>query len=323
MRLSREEFDACAGSGAGLQSQADPCDCAADAFDRHFTSGDGEGLACNLVLTELVEFPGRFLDQPFSVYAQFPGERIGSGPAFGLSGIVAVPHFFPGDHDIAPVGHVQALGRIEVEAVVEFADLGEVEAAGLKVQFAQKVEPGVDVLVKVVHLGQVLGTGEDDLLAVEHQIVRAFIDAVEVVEVLFELRLPVEQMSHIFPFHQVAAPAQNEVSETGVHRLYAKDIVQGRRLAFVADSGMVHLVHLGVSERGRGSVLVPFFGALIEFFLARIQIDYARAGDEVVPIVLLEETGIPEIQRGNFFAEHVCGQNGIGFIFGKSNSAIF
>ena len=51
MCLSREEFDTGAGSSAGLQSQADPCDCAADAFDRYFTSGDGEGLACNLVLT--------------------------------------------------------------------------------------------------------------------------------------------------------------------------------------------------------------------------------------------------------------------------------
>ena len=141
MRLSREEFDACAGSGAGLQSQADPCDCAADALDGYFTVGDGEGLAGDPVLAELVEFPGRFLDQPFSVYAQFSGERIGPCPAFLLCGIVAVPHFFPGDHDIAAVGHMQALGRIEVETVVEFADLGEVEAACLKVQITKKVEP--------------------------------------------------------------------------------------------------------------------------------------------------------------------------------------
>ena len=100
----------------------------------------------------------------------------------------------------------------------------------------------------VVHLRQVLGAGKYDFLSVDHQIVRTFIDAVQVVEVLFELRLPVKQMSHIFPLHQVAAPAQNEVSETGIHRFYAEDIVQGRRLAFVADAGVVHRVRLNVTE---------------------------------------------------------------------------
>ena len=69
-------------------------------------------------------------------------------------------------------------------------------------------------------------------------------------------------------------------------------------------------------------MLVPFRGALIELFLARIQIDHARACDEVVPAVLFKEAGIPEIQRGHFFAEHVSGQDGVGLFFGKSHSAI-
>jgi hypothetical protein len=100
----------------------------------------------------------------------------------------------------------------------------------------------------VVHLRQVLGAGKYDFLSVDHQIVRTFIDAVKVIEVIFKLRLPVKQMPHIFPLHQVAAPAQNEVSETCVRRLYAKDIVQRRRLPFVTDAHMLSSVHLCVAE---------------------------------------------------------------------------
>ena len=143
---------------------------------------------------------------------------------------------------------MQTLRSVEVEAVVKFSDLFKVKAAGLKVRFSQKVEPGVDILEHIVHLRKVLRTGKYDFLSVDHQIVRTLIDAVQVVEVLFELRLSVEQMSHIFPLHQVAAPAQNEVSETGIRRLYAKDVVQRRRLSLMTDARMLCFIHLCVAE---------------------------------------------------------------------------
>ena len=72
------------------------------------------------------------------------------------------------------------------------------------------------------HVGEVFGAATfhqpvadrqvDALLAVDHQVVRALVDAVQVLEVFFELGLPVEQVAHIFPVLEVAAFAENEVS---------------------------------------------------------------------------------------------------------------
>jgi hypothetical protein len=100
----------------------------------------------------------------------------------------------------------------------------------------------VDVLIQVVHLREVLGAGEHDFLSVQYKIVRTLIDAVEYVEVIFKLRLSVEKVSHIFPVHEIAALAENEISEAGDSGCLAKHVALRRSLDLGTYAGVMHVV---------------------------------------------------------------------------------
>ena len=251
-------------------------------------------------------------------------EGIGARPAFGLRGIVAVPHLFPGDQDGALIRHAQGLGRVEIEAVIEFTDLVDMIAAGLEVELAQQVEAGVDVLIQVVHLREVLRAGEHDFLSVQHQVVRTFIDAVQFVEVIFKFRLSVEKVPHIFPVHQVPALAENEISEAGDGGCLAKHVALRRSPDLGAYAGVMHVIFgyrlaiaRGVLDRGGGKRLL-FFSA----FRPGVLFNDSGTGQEIIASVLHEEMGIPEIKGRYFFVEHFGGENGVGLFFDESDTSV-
>ena len=82
----------------------------------------------------------------------------------------------------------------------------------VKIQLSDHIQSGVNVLVPVAHLRQVLRAGEHDFLAIQDNVIRALIDAVQNIEVVLVFGLPVKQVADIFPMEQVAALAEDEVS---------------------------------------------------------------------------------------------------------------
>ena len=73
-------------------------------------------------------------------------------------------------------------------------------------------------------------------------------------------------------------------------------------------------------RRGRESLLR--FEAVFPGFIRLFLINDSGAGQEIIPAVLHEEMGIPEIKGRYFFIQHFGGENGVSLFFDESDASV-
>ena len=91
-----------------------------------------------------------------TVCGQFTRQCICACPSVRYGREIASPHFFPGDHDDAAVRRAQRLRSIDIKSVVDLTDHTYLELTGLKIQLAEHVQRGMDILVMIPGLRQFL-----------------------------------------------------------------------------------------------------------------------------------------------------------------------
>ena len=205
---------------------------------------------------------------------------------------------------------MKILRSIKVKAGIQLLKIPDLEMTCLKIQLPDDCERGMNIFIIIAVLRKILGAGKYDVRISEIEIIRAFINSVQLKILLAEPFRLLDELAQILPVIKISGTEKDHIA-VAVRRLDRK---------FRDFSGNRSI---GIKTHRRGTADISQIRRIhFTFRLGFIRINNSGSGQTIEPSPSAERLRIPEITFRDLIRELLGTKNRVILYFGECHTSI-